>query len=105
MSGGFKSPLFVLGLSSVTTQGGYRTPIPNLPMGGAGGIQAGFVTPIPVLSFGAIAVSTAVKIQFGKKFYEKKSLSSKKRRKSKILALLRDEEELMIILEIIKRIL
>jgi len=56
MIGGFKSPLFILGISAAaaTTQGGFVTPIPVLNMGATQAItQGGFITPIPVLSIGA----------------------------------------------------
>lgn len=46
---GFRAALPLLGLSSqVTTQGGYRTPLPPFQAGGISGvIQGGFRTPMP----------------------------------------------------------
>ena len=53
---GFRSPLFVLGLSAVAAvgQAGFRTPIPVLNLGSVQAVgQAGFRTPITVLNMGA----------------------------------------------------
>lgn len=52
--GGFKSPLFVLGLASGGIQAGFRTPLPVFP-GGSAGIQAGFRTVLPLFPLGAVA--------------------------------------------------
>lgn len=54
---GFRSPLFILGISAVTavTQSGFRTPIPPLNIGSVQAQeQAGFRTPIPVLNLGSV---------------------------------------------------
>lgn len=51
----FRSPLFLLGLSSAPTvsQGGFRTPIPGWNAGGTPAVtQGGFLTPLPFF-FGA----------------------------------------------------
>ena len=73
---GFRSPLFLLGLSSGTAQAGFRGPLPLPPIAGGGGVitqagfrgplplppiaggipsiaQAGFIGPIPILNLGA----------------------------------------------------
>ena len=53
---GFRSPLFILGISAVAaTQAGFRTPIPPLNIGSVQAQeQAGFRTPIPVLNLGSV---------------------------------------------------
>jgi len=55
---GFRSPLFILGISAAAvTQSGFRTPIPPLNIGSVTS-QAGFVTPIPVLNIGSVESQT-----------------------------------------------
>lgn len=53
MAGGFRSPLFVLGLAAGVTQAGFVTPLPTFPAGGNAAVQAGFVTPLPTFPAGA----------------------------------------------------
>jgi len=93
---GFRSPVFILGLSAVAaaTQGGFRTPIPPLNIGTSSAIaQVGFVTPIPVLRMGAPAVLDVIQSGNGKKFYVAGNQYRKARRT--------DEEEIFILTRII----
>ena len=51
---GFRSPLFLLGLSGGEPQAGFRTPIPVWPAGGTTAVtQAGFRTALPFFNAGA----------------------------------------------------
>jgi len=94
MSGGFKSPLFLLGLSSVAAPpagGGFVTPIPVLNIGGvAVPIQAGFITPIPVLNMGGPGLSPVTPVTGGGFGYEYKGTLLKQLRQ--------EDEEIIVVL-------
>ena len=89
---GFKSPLFLLGIGApgVTTQGGFRTPIPGWNAGGTTtGIQAGFVSPLPFM-FGGAGIGE-VEPEVDAKSY------THDRFRDNHQQIMRDDEELLII--------
>ncbi len=47
MAAGFRTPLFILGLS-VGIQAGFNGPLPHRGFSGTGAVQAGFQNPLPV---------------------------------------------------------
>lgn len=49
---GLNSPLLPLGLSSGTTQGGFKTPLPFWSAGASGIVQGGFRTPLTFFNSG-----------------------------------------------------
>lgn len=54
MAAGFRSPLFILGISAGGTQAGFVGPIPIVNLGAPSGVaQAGFIGPIPIVNLGA----------------------------------------------------
>ncbi len=54
MAAGFRSPLFILGLSGIGAQAGFIGPIPIVNLGGTPDIvQAGYIGPIPIINLGA----------------------------------------------------
>jgi len=55
---GFRSALFLLGLSATGTQAGYRNPLPIPPIGGTSTTQAGFIGVIPLVNLGGTEAET-----------------------------------------------
>lgn len=56
---GFKSPLFLLGLSATGETAGFRSPLPVPPVAGGSADQAGFNSPLPVPPIGGGGIETA----------------------------------------------
>jgi hypothetical protein len=85
---GFRSPLFLLGLSSapVITQGGFRTPVPGWNAGAVASItQGGFITPLPFL-FGGGGVVTDEQVRGGRARRRRRIIHLGKRKELDLLA-------------------
>ena len=57
---GFRSPLYILGLSVSARQAGFRTALPLFPAGGSAAVQAGFRTALPLFPAGGGIIGTIV---------------------------------------------